>query len=106
MDPEWLESLRNFQMDDEEMELATAGNKFVEKECVYKGKYYRTMTEAAKDNGVSVSAVSLYVKREGCWRYEMPIVYKGVEYQNFKECAKITEQPYSSITQWVRRHRT
>ena len=34
MDPEWLESLRNFQMDDEEMELATAGNKFVEKECV------------------------------------------------------------------------
>ena len=75
------------------------------KPCVYKGVEYNSLTEAAEANGVTISAVSQYIKREGAWRYELPVTYKGVEYPNLRECARITGAPYSSVATWVRRHR-
>ena len=76
------------------------------KKCVYKGEEYNSLTEAAEANGVSVSAVSQYIKRNPTdrGRYEGPIVYKGREYANLRECARITGNPYSSVQNWVLRH--
>ena len=72
--------------------------------CTYKGKQFDSMTEAAEYFGVTVSAVSLYVSRIGCHRYEMPVMYKGKRYESIVEAATINDAPYSSVANWVRRH--
>ena len=92
-----------FQKEDAE-DVIEIGNPFVEKECVYKGKWFPTMTAAAEHFGVTIGAVSLYVSRQGCHRYDMPIEHKGMTYQSIRECARITGEPYSTVSTWVRRH--
>ena len=72
--------------------------------CVYKGKEFNSMTEAAEYFGTSVSAVSLYIQRKGCHRYEMPVEYKGKVYKCIAEAAKLNNSPYSSVAAWVKRH--
>ena len=74
------------------------------KECVYKGLKFSSMTEAAEHFGVSISAVSLYVKRKGCHRYEYPVMYKGNTYKSIADAAKLNGVPYGSVAKWVRYH--
>jgi hypothetical protein len=92
-----------FQKEDDESFVGT-GNLFAAKECVYKGKWFPTMTEAAEHFGVTIGAVSLYVSRQGCHRYDMPIEHKGIIYESIRECARITGEPYSTVSNWVCRH--
>ena len=74
------------------------------KPCAYKGLDFTSMTEAAEHFGVTISAVSLYVSRKGCRRYEMPVMYKGKTYKSIADAAKCNDAPYSSVANWVRRH--
>ena len=74
------------------------------KPCEYKGIQFNSRTEAAEHFGVDVSAVSQYVKRDGCNRRNRKINYKGKEYENARECARITGASYSGIISWVNRH--
>ena len=111
MERDWMiESLQAFtasytEEDWQEHEDAKIGNKHVEKPCVYKGVHYDNMTEAAKANGVSIGAVSTYVKREGkVQRYDMPIIYKGIRYNNISHAMKETGKCHSTIQSYVWRH--
>ena len=105
---ELLQSLAEFAAtfdpNDEDEIFQEMGNKHVEKPCIYKGERYPTLTAAAKAHGVSIGAVSQYVKREGCLRREYPIVHKGISYKSIKECATITGENRSTISSWVQRH--
>ena len=92
-----------FQKEDDEP-LAGTGNLFAAKECVYKGKWFPTMKAASEHFGVTIGAVSLYVPRKGCHRYDKPIEHKGIIYESIRACAKITGEPYSTVSTWVRRH--
>ena len=72
--------------------------------CTYKGMEFESMTAAAKHFDVSVAAVSLYVNRVGCHRYEYPVEYKGKTYKCIAEAAKLNGAKYNSVVAWVRRH--
>lgn len=72
--------------------------------CTYKGMEFESMTAAAQHFGVTISAVSLYVNRAGCHRYEMPVEYKGKVYKSIADAAELNGAKYGSVATWVRRH--
>ena len=76
-----------------------------EKETKYKGITFPSRTAAAEHFGVSIAAVTHYVNRKGCRRYETPCFYKGQTYSSLREAAEQTGAKYGSVSTWVQRHK-
>lgn len=74
--------------------------------CNYKGVDFPSMTAAAEHFGVTISAVSMYVNRDGCHRYDYPVVYKGKTYKSIADAANLNGAKYGSVARWVHRHQS